>query len=302
MSFILITGNATLDIVNVVDHYPHEDEEMRALRQWSDVGGNAANVARVLAAHRHRCDWAGVIASDADGKAILKKLADCPVGTEYASHQPGNSPVSYITLNQQNGSRTIVHHRDLPELSAEDFARIPVERYDWLHFEGRNVAELSKMLAFARDAIFDQPLSLEIEKDREGLETLVPLVDVVMFSRAYAQAQGFTDAQSFLLDRQAKHGCVWMTCTWGDQGAWAIDQLGVVFHAPALAVEKVVDTVGAGDTFNAGLIHALATGQLLEEALQYAVKLAGQKVQQQGFDGAYDKMASTAVTKEIQNP
>jgi ketohexokinase len=58
-----------------------------------------------------------------------------------------------------------------------------------------------------------------------------------------------------------------------------------MFHAPALAVETVVDTVGAGDTFNAGLIHALATGQLLEEALHYAVALAGRKVQQQGLAG-----------------
>ena len=44
-----------------------------------------------------------------------------------------------------------------------------------------------------------------------------------------------------------------------------------------------MDTVGAGDVFNAGLVHALATGQPLEQALQYAVQLAGRKVQQQGF-------------------
>jgi ketohexokinase len=46
---------------------------------------------------------------------------------------------------------------------------------------------------------------------------------------------------------------------------------------------KVVDTLGAGDVFNAGLVHALATGQLLEEALQYAVKMAGRKVAQRGL-------------------
>lgn len=285
MSFILTTGNATLDIVNVVDHYPLEDEEMRALGKWVDTGGNAANTARVLASHRHRCDWAGVLANDADGGRIAESLLASGIGLDYAIRQQGESPVSCITLNSRNGSRTIVHHRQLAELLAEDFARIPVERYDWLHFEGRNVAELGKMLAHTRDNIFDQPVSLEIEKVRDGLEELIPQVDLAMFPRAYAQAQGFSDAESFLHDRQNRHGAVWMTCTWGDQGAWAIDQLGVVFHAPAMQVEKVVDTVGAGDTFNAGLIHALATGQLLEEALHYAVELAGRKVQQNGFDG-----------------
>lgn len=283
MSFILTTGNVTLDVVNVVDHYPQEDEEMRAVSQWNDTGGNAANTARVLAAHRHRCDWAGVLANDADGQRITAKLTENGLGLEYASRQEGVSPVSYITLNRQNGSRTIVHYRDLPELTAEDFSHIPVERYDWLHFEGRNVAELGKMLTYTRENIFDQPVSLEIEKPRDGLEELIPQVDLVMFPCAYAQAQGFQDAESFLRDRQARRGEVWMTCTWGEQGAWAIDQLGVVFHAPALAVEKVIDTNGAGDVFNAGLIHALATGQLLEEALHYAVELAGRKVQQTGF-------------------
>ncbi|OQX01908.1 MAG: carbohydrate kinase [Thiothrix lacustris] len=282
MSFLLITGNATLDIVNVVDHYPQEDEEMRAAQQWTATGGNAATMAKILAAQLHRCDFVGVIATDADGDSIAATLTEKSVGLDYAPRLAGKSPVSYITLNQQNGSRTIVHHRDLAELSAEAFCQIPVERYDWLHFEGRNVAELAKMLAYARENVIDQPISLEIEKDCEGLEALIEQVDLVMFPRAYAHTQGFMDAESFLRDRQEKHGKVWMTCTWGEQGAWAIDQLGEVFHAPALSV-KVVDTLGAGDVFNAGLVHALATGQLLEEALRHAVKMAGRKVAQRGL-------------------
>lgn len=284
MSFMLITGNATLDIANVVDHYPQEDEEMRALHQWVSSGGNAANLSKVLAAHQHRCDFCGVIAQGCDGDHIFADLAARSVRLTHVVRLPGSAPVSCITVHRQHGSRTIVHYRDLPELSAEDFCRIPVSHYDWLHFEGRNVPELAKMLAYTRDNIIDQPVSLEIEKVREGLEDLIPQVDLVMFPRAYAQAQGFADAESFLHDRQAKHGKVWMTCTWGASGAWAIDQLGVVFHAPALKVDTVVDTVGAGDVFNACLIHALATGQLLEEALHYAVRMAGRKVQQQGFD------------------
>lgn len=284
MSFILVAGNATFDIVNVVDHYPLEDEEMRAVRQWTDLGGNAANVARILAAHRHRCDWVGVVANDADGQRITAHAKAAGIGMEYASRQEGSSPVSYITLNQQNGSRTIVHHRELPELSAAFFGKIPVSHYDWLHFEGRNVTELEKMLAYTRDNIFDQPLSLEIEKARDGVEALIPQVDLVMFSRAYAQSQGFHDAASFLRNRQQQHGDIWMTCTWGEAGAWAVDQLGVMFHAPASVVD-VIDTVGAGDVFNAGMIHALATGQVLEDALHYATELAGRKVAQQGFAG-----------------
>jgi ribokinase len=54
----------------------------------------------------------------------------------------------------------------------------------------------------------------------------------------------------------------------GKSGAWLL-QNGREKHFPALAVE-VVDTVGAGDTFNAGLAAGLANGLPLEQAMVWA--------------------------------
>ncbi len=282
MSFILVVGNATFDTLSVVDHYPREDEELRAVQQWTDCGGNAINTLKVLTNNRHRCDFVGVVAQDHLAPMLIQRLQQQGIGLQYMQIAQGQTPQSHILLNQQTGSRTIVHHRDLPELAAETLRAIPVEHYDWLHFEGRNVEQLAAMLHYARDTLIDQPISLELEKVRDGLEVLVPLADIALFSRDYAQTCGFHDAKSFLQHQQQQHGAMWMTCTWGAQGAWAIDQLGEVFHAPAPRV-TVVDSSGAGDGFNAGLIHALVTGRTLAEALHYAVDVASRKVQQYGF-------------------
>ena len=46
-----------------------------------------------------------------------------------------------------------------------------------------------------------------------------------------------------------------------------------------------MDTLGAGDTFNAGIIHCLSRGTHISEALQYACKLAGTKCGLIGYDG-----------------
>lgn len=284
MSLILVCGNATLDIVNHVDHYPAEDEEMRALSQRVVTGGNAANTACVLAQHDHQCAWLGVLATDADAQRIGESLQHQQVNLQYAQQVAGASPVSYITLNQANGSRTIVHHRDLPELTTAAFADIVPEQYDWLHLEGRNIDVLAEVLPTLRKALTDQPISLEIEKSRAGIEELIQYVDVVMFSRAYAEAYDFDSAAAFLREKHRAYPEMMLTCAWGEQGAYAIDRCGELKHVAATDI-VVLDTVGAGDTFNAGLIHGLATGMTLQEALQYAVGLAGKKVGQEGLLG-----------------
>jgi len=284
MSRILLTGIATLDVINEVDHYPAEDEEMRAVAQRINAGGNACNSARVLAKLGHQSALAAVVADEPDGKRIESALQEAGVDIQYLNQQEGKSPVSYITLNQLSGSRTIVHYRDLPELAAKAFIQIPVEHFDWLHFEGRNIKELVLMMDHVRTACSDQVVSLEIEKYRKDgdVAALIPKADVVMFSKAYLNAMSEDDPIEFLQAMHVKYPRHLFTCAWGEKGAYAIDQEGEVCFVQAPQVQAV-DSVGAGDVFNAGLISALASGRNLQESLAQAVELASEKVQRHGF-------------------
>lgn len=64
--------------------------------------------------------------------------------------------------------------------------------------------------------------------------------------------------------------------------------------APALHVEHVVDSTGAGDTFNAGVIAALGSGHDVATALHDGCHVAGLKVQQDGFEGLGSKLDRAA--------
>ena len=55
--------------------------------------------------------------------------------------------------------------------------------------------------------------------------------------------------------------------------------------SPAIPVEKVVDTIGAGDTFHAGFIDARIIGDDIAQSLSRACRLASKKCSQYGFDG-----------------
>jgi ketohexokinase len=284
MSRILCCGIVALDIINLVSHYPAEDEELRASGQERRSGGNAANTAQVLGQLGHEVGLIATVANDQNGDFLLQKLTASGIDTSACPRLPGSTPTSYITLNRQNGSRTIIHYRQLDELTAEQFPAIPPRQYDWLHFEGRNVPQLIRILKGLHQAGKPCPLSLEAEKPRKGIESLFALVDVIMFSRDFAVQAGFSDAQGFLTHQQQRTPGKLLTCTWGSAGVWHCNGDGPLIHTPAISGIEVIDTIGAGDTFNAGLIHACLQHDSPGQAVAHANRLAAAKIGQQGFD------------------
>ena len=285
MSNILIVGIATLDIINLVDHFPEEDEELRATSQRIVCGGNAANTASVLAQYGHKVEFAGTLADEADSHRIEQQLTHRHVGTSYCRQvKNGKVPTSYVTLNQQTGSRTIVHYRDLPEYDYEHFKQIPLEVFDWYHFEGRNVATVHQMLLDTQSRRMDQPISLEIEKERENIDDLLPLADILIFSKSFANERGFNTASEFLDMIRHYTSDAMLVCSWAEQGAWGRDKNNEEYHVPAYPPARVIDTLAAGDTFNAGIIHSLSNAATLLEAMEHACQLAGKKVGQTGIE------------------
>ena len=88
-------------------------------------------------------------------------------------------------------------------------------------------------------------------------------------------------------------------CAWGEKGAAASGPGGEVelslcliillcvvqiYHADAFAPGPIIDTLGAGDTFNAGVIYSLTRGKPLKEAIKFACRLAGTKCCSSGYD------------------
>ena len=285
MANILGVGIATLDIINTVDSYPAEDMEVRALEQRLARGGNCTNTLVVLSQLGHCCHWAGTLAAEPDARHILDDLKRFRVNADHCVTVPqGKVPTSYVVLNRRTGSRTIVHYRDLPELDTAAFERIPLDDFQWLHFEGRNVADTRRMMDRTRLTHPQVPRSLEVEKPRPNIEYLLPLADVVIFSRAYILAGGESAADRFLQRMAGKLPGTILAAPWGEEGAFAMDAEGNLHHSPAFAPEQVMDTLGAGDTFNAGFIDGMLRSGHVGESLQAGCRIAGIKCGLPGFD------------------
>lgn len=288
MARILGVGIATLDIINTVDGYPAEDSEVRATHQRICRGGNVTNTLVVLSQLGHHCAWAGVLADEPDARPILDDLARYGIDTQACRHVPhGKVPTSYILLNQRTGSRSIVHYRDLPEYRFADFCNIDLSGFDWLHFEGRNVGDTCRMLHHAHNHVPGIPRSIEIEKSRPGIEQLFQHAELLLLSRHYAQSMGFTQPHEFLQHVRRHAPQADLICAWGDAGAYGLTRAGDVLHSPAYPPPTLIDTLGAGDTFNAGIIHARVSGLNgtgLTGALRFGCEIAGKKCGVMGLE------------------
>ena len=285
MAHVLAVGIATLDIINEVESYPPEDGEVRALAQDIRRGGNASNTLVVLSQLGHSCEWAGVSVKEADAETIFSEFKRYGIATQYCKQlDQGKVPTSWVIVSRAKASRTIVHYRDLPEYDFEAFCRIPLQEFDWLHFEGRNVPETLSMMQRVREQLPALPVSLEVEKPRQHIETLFPHADLILFSAAVARHHGFT-AQQLLTETRKLAANVDIVCTLGEKGAVALSRHGEVIRNDASPPQRLVDTLAAGDTFNAAMIDALLRGAALADALRFACQLAGNKCAQAGLHG-----------------
>ncbi|XP_042302158.1 ketohexokinase isoform X2 [Sceloporus undulatus] len=290
---ILCVGLVCLDIISVVDRYPAEDSDSRCLSQRWQRGGNASNTCTVLALLGAPTAFMGSLAPGHAAQFILADFQRRQVDVAHVVWQGrGETPCACCLVNCANGSRTVtLYDTNLPDVTAADFERVDLSQYKWIHWEGRNASEQVKMLQCVEKHNQTCPsservaTSVEVEKPRAELYQLLGYGDVVFVSKDVAKDLGFSSAPEAVqgLHGRVKAGAI-LICAWAEKGADAVGPDGLLVHSDAFPPETVVDTLGAGDTFNAAVILALSRGEPLHDALTYGCQVAGRKCGVHGYD------------------
>ena len=300
-----------------VPHFPIEDEKLRAKKITRRRGGNTANTLEVLTqllGHDARPINLHLLCVLPDKSSTATQfirdslpLVDIDEPSLFRQgHQDAAS--SYIIQNQESLSRTIVSINELPEMTDMEFVNKVKEHaatwgMSWFHFEGRIPHVTVPCIQFLQSSFLDIKISVECEKpERAGMAEAAGAADVVFYSKLWAERSGYADARGFLQEqcKGMREGRL-LCCTWGAGGATAVQKKGkewawaqVQAWHPESGDEdgKAVDTIGAGDTFIAGMLYAINTHDDwdLQRKLEFSNQLAGRKVLQEGFDGLGRKM------------
>ncbi|KAK4103919.1 Ribokinase-like protein [Parathielavia hyrcaniae] len=306
MKHIILVGACYLDTILTVSHFPKEDSKLRATAAQVRRGGNCPNTLEVLVQllragparlapiklHLVSCLPNAQAAATARIMASFGDDADeahdsSAIDFSHCLYRQGHDKPasSYIIRSAQTGSRTIVNFNDLEEMTAGEFEKIAdafAGQGDecWWHFEGRMPETTLRCIRYLRRCVPGSTISVEVEKpNRDGLAELAVKADVVFYSKSWAEPRIHQSGGLF----KGRGGVI-------ESGAGALETSSGEYshHHATVSGQRVsaVDTIGAGDTFVAGMLYGLhARGWSVRERLAFAVRLATKKVQREGFGG-----------------
>ncbi|MGW4960242.1 carbohydrate kinase family protein [Nonomuraea sp. NPDC004186] len=256
------------------------------------LGGSGAITACGAARLGLRTAFAGRVGDDAAGRFVLDALADR--GVDVSRCVVDSRPTAMTVVLADGSDRAILTSPGcLPYLTVEDLPR-DVARHVHVssYFLQPGLAPgLPGFLAEERRA--GATTSLDTNDDPagewEGLGEVLAEVDVFLPNAAEARAVAarlFDTGPECLEAAAARIGGLGPTVVVKDGGDGALAwQAGELTRAPAVPVEPV-DTVGAGDSFNAGLLAARLRGMSLRECLRVAVTCGSLSTQAAGGTAA----------------
>ena len=260
-------------------------------------GGSAANTAAALARLDVPTRFVGAVGADAAGRHAVESLARSGVDVSAVQAVTSEPTVMVVVVLPPGGERLIYvwpPRGGAHAMLDADRATNAVEHADWVHVSGiclRVTPARESVLAameWARDRRIPVSLDLNLRLENWGWEAgfravaleAVERADVVLGSAAdEISALGGAD-DPIAAARAIGAGERLIVARLGADGAMAITDRDVT-SAAGLDVE-VVDTVGAGDAFNAGFIAARLEDRSLDEALMWGNTVAASTVAEHG--------------------
>lgn len=253
----LIAGEALTDIVVEADGSRREHP-----------GGSPLNVAVALGRLGHSSHLLTRIGDDARGDAIRAHVEESHVQLTPSSVLPGRTSTAEATLDA-SGSATYVF-----DLAWDPDPSGAPQQVDAVHTSSiaavlepgaTTVADLLRT-ARAHSTISYDPnarptLMGEADAVRARIEANIALADVVKASDEDVAWLYGTDDVEDVVSSWVGLGPALAVLTRGSEGAVAFTGTGRVQVAPKQV--EAVDTLGAGDTFSAGILDALADKELL---------------------------------------
>jgi ribokinase len=305
---IVVVGSINMDLVCTAPRIPAPGETI-----WGDEfqtfhGGKGANQAVAAARLGASVVMLGRVGSDDFAGQLRGGLEHAGVAAEHVLATAGPSGVALISVDRAGQNSIIVVPGANGQLTAEDLERCSdVVRtaaivLAQLEVPMPTVDALCQMAhAAGVPVILDPAPAAAVSAQTLRCVTYLTPNETETLAMCGWRDTTLTDALAEqAADRLLDGGPAHVILKLGARGVLLATSEGVRRHFPALPV-SVVDSTAAGDAFNGGLAVALTRGDALEEAVRFAIAVAGVSVTRNGAQTSMPTLAEVH-TLRAQHP
>ncbi len=265
----LFVGITTIDIQYLLDAFPESNAKTWAGAFAMTVGGPATNAAITFAHLGGKSHLLSVIGQHPFTSYVESELRQYNVSWTELSPGVSQLPTISSIVTTPGGHRTVIASRFSPTASMSDATWIAEhEDYDIVLVDGLNMDTCCKVAQQARQCGI--PVVLDGGSWKEGMESLLPSVDVAICSEQFASPEG--GEEETVLAYLARQGVRYRAITRGERP--------IIYRTPEEAGEivieagEVVDTLGAGDILHGAFCYFYAKDDHFVPALLQASRVA----------------------------
>ncbi len=276
-------GTNAVDFLIVVPEYPEFNSKIALNDYIQAAGGEVATTVAGLSRLGLKTAYAGRFGNDREGEFGLQTLIDEGVNTNFSEKIEGaRTQIAFIVIDERNGERTVIWHRDKQLSFNETDAPIKSAALGKiLHFTPHDTRAC---LAMAREAKKNGTIiSIDIDNLFDGVEELLPLVDIFISSAEFPEKLvGIADKKESLQAIKRRFGCAIVGMTLGEKGSLILCENEFIETEGFAVPNGCKDTTGAGDAFRVGLLYGLLKGESVETAAKMANAVAALKCRELG--------------------
>ncbi|XP_068662943.1 uncharacterized protein [Aristolochia californica] len=252
---VLGCGGLGLDYLVMVAAFPKPDHKIRSTNSLVQGGGNAGNALTGAARLGLAPRLIAKVSDDAQGRNVVAELETDGIDTSFiVVSKEGNTPFTYVIVDDQTKTRTCIHTPGYPPLVPDDLSQssmlAALDEVSLVYFD---VRFHDTALRIAKEAANRKiPILIDSERKREGLDELLNLATYVVCSQKFPQTV-----------MRLRAG-----------GVGAVNGMLHVGTAEKILPSELIDTTGAGDAFIGAILYAICANMPPGKMLPFAAQVA----------------------------
>lgn len=271
---IIAIGELNVDVIlNSIDGEPEVGKEKFAKEMSLTLGSSTAIFAANISSLGSRTGFVGMIGQDTFGDLIESSLSGKGVDTSMLIRSDKYSSGATICLNYHEDRANITYQGAMDFMAFDDIDKTLFTQTKHIHLSSIFMQsgikrDLTDILKTARDNNVTTSLDTQWDPNEKwdmDYEKILPYVDVFLpnetelkfITRAMTLEEAVEKIAPYI------HICV-VKC--GRKGSLLLQKNQQPTHLDAFLNNDVIDAIGAGDSFNAGFIHAFVKGETAENA------------------------------------